>query len=435
MAYTLPEFARSRWLAFFAELTAKLTHHNVLIVIEGCVILKRLLVTQISVAALLQEGELLCNFIDMLIGSVQNERLFEPVVISLNEELTFVQLETLSVIVELMSRLYREDEPYYRLLVQARRGLLMDGVLHVMQSSHPHVYGIAAHLLASLLDMGPLVSLQVHSYDSTHYHKNAHNCRHSHRSCSPCKSSPFTVVHDKDASCDVYECDRNTKDVHVNQDRPCRTDASRMSSDDEGSHRNSSISSSSSSGKGSTCSTNSKRSSTNDMHRHRGEDDYCSCYYRDGVVCVRVGHNRPVRFSLPCHVSLASQMALRDHVTALCQQVSYQNRLMLAVVDRLTALVGSSEGPSRRAALSLRARALCHVRRLTPPAPPHHTSPKQGQWDGVMQHRMRVCHTRVRMIVRLRVSALRGLRRRMKHTKRLTRMTTRRKSTTRAVRK
>lgn len=147
-----PSFTKSKWLAFFAELTAKLTHHNILVVIEGCEILKRLLMTRISIAALLQEGELLQHLLDTIVGGIRSERLLGPSV-ALNEELTWTQLETLSLCIDLLVSLHADGDPYYCLLVQARTGAIIEGLVSVLQRVHPHFFGVVANLLMSVLSL------------------------------------------------------------------------------------------------------------------------------------------------------------------------------------------------------------------------------------------------------------------------------------------
>ncbi|KAH8614265.1 hypothetical protein ERJ75_000720600 [Trypanosoma vivax] len=147
-------FTKSKWLAFFAELTAKITHHNVLVVIEGCEILKRLLVSRVSVAAFLEEGNLLLVLVDTIAGDVLSGQHREDVLpIVLADKLLFTRLETLSLFVDMMVALHADKDPYYCLLVQARAGVVLSTLVSMLECKHPHYFGIIATMVNTLLGL------------------------------------------------------------------------------------------------------------------------------------------------------------------------------------------------------------------------------------------------------------------------------------------
>ncbi|KAG5472352.1 hypothetical protein LSCM1_03751 [Leishmania martiniquensis] len=162
-------FTQAKWLAFFAELTAKLTHHNALVVMEGAELLKRLLLSRVSIAAVLQQGDLLMRLVDAWRGCVLAERPRESLqrqdenvsalsapptpsaAVALNDELSFVLAESISQCIDLMVSLHADGDPYYTLLVLARAGPLLEILVDVMRMAPPQLYGITASLLQQLL--------------------------------------------------------------------------------------------------------------------------------------------------------------------------------------------------------------------------------------------------------------------------------------------
>nr|CAJ2477587.1 unnamed protein product [Leishmania braziliensis] len=162
-------FTQAKWLAFFAELTAKLTHHNALVVMEGAELLKRLLLSRVSIAAVLQQGDLLRRLLDAWRGCVLAEYPHEflhrhdetafalsappppSAAVALNDELSFVLAESISQCIDLMVSLHADGDPYYSLLVLARAGPMMEVLVDVIQMAPPQTYGITASLLQQLL--------------------------------------------------------------------------------------------------------------------------------------------------------------------------------------------------------------------------------------------------------------------------------------------
>lgn len=164
-------FTQTKWLAFFAELTAKLTHHNVLVVMEGAELLKRLLISRVSIAAILQQGELLVRLLDTWRGCVTAEcaqassklrdggttstaaTANSSAAVALNCELSFVLAESISQCIDLMWSLYADGDVYYCLLVLARAGPMLEVLVDVLQTAPPQLYGITANLLQQLLSL------------------------------------------------------------------------------------------------------------------------------------------------------------------------------------------------------------------------------------------------------------------------------------------
>ncbi|KEG09327.1 hypothetical protein DQ04_05411030 [Trypanosoma grayi] len=147
-------FTRSKWLAFFAELTAKITHHNVLVVLEGCEVLKRILVSRVSVAAFLEEGDLLMHLVDTIAGDMlTNERRDNGPPLAMAEKLLFTQLETLSLVIDMMMALHADKDPYYCLLVLARAGAMLMTLVGLLQRQHPRFFGIIATIVQVLLGL------------------------------------------------------------------------------------------------------------------------------------------------------------------------------------------------------------------------------------------------------------------------------------------
>lgn len=154
-------FREAKWLAFFAELTAKLTHHNALVVMEGAELLKRLLISHVSIAAVLQQGDLLVRLLDTWRGCVLAERPRDTpprhdeaapsVAVALNDELSFVLAESIAQCIDLMVALHADGDSYYSLLVLARAGPMLEVLVDVLQMAPSQLYGIAAGLLQQLL--------------------------------------------------------------------------------------------------------------------------------------------------------------------------------------------------------------------------------------------------------------------------------------------
>ncbi|AAZ11838.1 hypothetical protein, conserved [Trypanosoma brucei brucei TREU927] len=154
MPAPLATFTKTKWLTFFAELTAKITHHNLLVVLEGCELVKRLLVSRVSVAAFLEEGNFLLLLVDSLVGNMLNNEPFEVnVPIGTNEKLIFTQLETLSLFVDMMVALHADSDPYYCLLVQARAGVLLGTLVSLLRRQQSNFFGIIAIMVKALLDI------------------------------------------------------------------------------------------------------------------------------------------------------------------------------------------------------------------------------------------------------------------------------------------
>eukprot|EP00796_Vickermania_ingenoplastis_P005875 gene5875-4195_t len=160
--------SRTQWISFFAELTGRLTHHDVLVVLDGCESLKRLLLTQISVAALLEEGDTLRHLLRVLSGGLRpNESSVSPS-LPLNQELVLAQLDTVETILHLMISLHGEGNPYYCLLVRYSAGPIVQCFTELLRRCHPHVFGWTAYLLSHVLEL-PLgvVPCGIHT-DSLH---------------------------------------------------------------------------------------------------------------------------------------------------------------------------------------------------------------------------------------------------------------------------
>lgn len=159
-------FSRAKWLSFFSELHAKVSHNNPLVKIHACEELKRLLLTQVSVAVFLQEEDTLQLLLEALVNGVlalseQQKKngesnpgsrekttpamdvspaanatestrwerapssvssapsplpllLTSPSFLSLSQELVFTQLDTVSLIIQLMCGLYEEEKSCHR---------------------------------------------------------------------------------------------------------------------------------------------------------------------------------------------------------------------------------------------------------------------------------------------------------------------------------
>ncbi|GET90732.1 hypothetical protein, conserved [Leishmania tarentolae] len=166
---SVTSFTQVKWLAFFAELTAKLTHHNALVVMEGAELLKRLLLSRVSIAAVLQQGDLLLRLLDAWRGCIlaehpskvlhhrdeSNSAFSAPpppsAAVALNDELSFVLAESISQCIDLMVSLYADGDPYYCLLVLARAGPMLEVLVDVIRMAPPQIYGITASLLQQLL--------------------------------------------------------------------------------------------------------------------------------------------------------------------------------------------------------------------------------------------------------------------------------------------
>ncbi|RNF18271.1 uncharacterized protein Tco025E_04583 [Trypanosoma conorhini] len=154
MSASRDSFTKSKWLAFFAELTAKVTHHNVVVVEEGCEVLKRILVSSVSVAAFLEEGELVTHLVDTIAGDMLSSecRGGGPPFFTA-DKLLFTQLETLSLFIDMMLALYADRDPYYCLLVLARAGEILLTLVKLLQRQHPRFFGLLATMVHSLLSL------------------------------------------------------------------------------------------------------------------------------------------------------------------------------------------------------------------------------------------------------------------------------------------
>ncbi|KAF5226753.1 hypothetical protein ECC02_000254 [Trypanosoma cruzi] len=154
MPVPLKSFTKSKWLAFFAELTAKLAHHNVMVVMEGCEVIKRILVSRVSVAAFLEEGELLTHLVDIIAGEMlSSERRSGRPPLFMAEKLLFTQLETLSLFIDMMLALHADKNPYYCLLVLARAGAILMTLVKLLQRQHPRFFGIIGTMVKLLLSL------------------------------------------------------------------------------------------------------------------------------------------------------------------------------------------------------------------------------------------------------------------------------------------
>ncbi|CCD12302.1 unnamed protein product, partial [Trypanosoma congolense IL3000] len=150
----LASFTKTKWLSFFAELTAKITHHNQVVVLEGCELVKRHLMTQVSVAAFLEEGSLLLALVDTLAGNMVTADDDEQAVSTgIGEKLIFVQLETLSLFIDMMVSLHADREGYYCLLVQARAGVIFGTLVGLLRRRHKHFFGITSIMVKTLLEL------------------------------------------------------------------------------------------------------------------------------------------------------------------------------------------------------------------------------------------------------------------------------------------
>ena len=130
-----PSFTKNKWLAFFAEITSKVTHHNAIVVIEGCELLKRLLLTRVSVAVVLEEGTLLRHLLDVSCIIAQVEALPTDA----DNQMMFSLFQCLTLITDLATSLFFEGDEYYSLLVLARSGEMLQSLtqlLHARQRRH-----------------------------------------------------------------------------------------------------------------------------------------------------------------------------------------------------------------------------------------------------------------------------------------------------------
>ena len=144
-----PTFTKSKWLTFFAELTSKITHHNVLVVIEGCEILKRLLISRVSVAAFLEEGNLLQHLFDTAVSVVKCEK--PPT--SHDGEMLHGLMQCLSLLLDMMMSLFADGDPYHTLLVQSRSSIFLDGLTQVLKGKNRQYFGFTSRLLQILLSL------------------------------------------------------------------------------------------------------------------------------------------------------------------------------------------------------------------------------------------------------------------------------------------
>ena len=151
-------FTKSKWLAFFAEISAKVTHHNLAVVVEGTELLRRLLLTRVGVGAVLEEGNLLTHLCDTLVASVTGS----AVVVTSGEprdaETVEALLQALGLVIGSAVSLHNERDPYYSLLVMSRVGDLLRALGNTLAASprrHPAT-GHAAALALTILSTLPL---------------------------------------------------------------------------------------------------------------------------------------------------------------------------------------------------------------------------------------------------------------------------------------
>ncbi|CUE75052.1 Hypothetical protein, putative, partial [Bodo saltans] len=130
-------FTKSKWLAFFAEMTAKVNHHNPVVVME------------ISVGAFLEEGAFLMHLLAVLEGIVQVERL--PT--SLDVEMLDSLFRTLFLIIDMMSSLGFDGDSYYLLLVSARSYRIAQTLAKEELRSCAHVKPACSYYLHVLLTL------------------------------------------------------------------------------------------------------------------------------------------------------------------------------------------------------------------------------------------------------------------------------------------
>lgn len=142
-------FTKSKWLAFFAEMTAKINHHNPVIVSEGCDMVRRLLSTRISVGAFLEEGAFIQHLLDVIEGIARVERLPTPLDIEMLDAL----FRTLFLVIDMMASLAFDGDAYYLLLVSARSSKIMQTLARVLESNTRLYFGRCSYYLHVLLTL------------------------------------------------------------------------------------------------------------------------------------------------------------------------------------------------------------------------------------------------------------------------------------------
>lgn len=161
-----PSFTLVRWTAFFAELSSKLSHHHPLVVLEGCDVVRRLLVSHLSIAVFLQESSTLQSLLHTLTVSFQQGPQQGSVAPSTaaggksslpstiqEEDISLSILGTLSMILYLMRSLLAEGDAYYSALVLSQAGAVLEALVVILHSPHHCGFGWTAYLVGQLLDM------------------------------------------------------------------------------------------------------------------------------------------------------------------------------------------------------------------------------------------------------------------------------------------
>ena len=159
------DFTKSKWLAFFAELTSKITHHNVAVVREGVELLRRLLLTRVGVGAILEEASLLQHLCDTIHGYTAAAE--QPGIISStcllsskastfhsdDAEVVECLFQGLHLIVISAISIFTGNDEYLSLLVMARVGLIIESLGKVVAASHHRhpVIGRACAIVQALL--------------------------------------------------------------------------------------------------------------------------------------------------------------------------------------------------------------------------------------------------------------------------------------------
>jgi hypothetical protein len=153
-------FTKSKWLTFFAELTAKITHHNVNVVIEGCEIYRRLVISRVSIGAFLEEGSFLEHMLNVACAMSQGEK--PPT--SRDREMQHCVMQCISLTLDMMTSLFADGDSYHILLVLARSRLFLDSLTQVLKGKNRDWFGYTCKLLQVLLSLpltAPRERLQV----------------------------------------------------------------------------------------------------------------------------------------------------------------------------------------------------------------------------------------------------------------------------------
>ena len=157
MPFPSASFTQSKWLGFFAELTAKARHHSPAVVVEGCEVIRRLLLTRVSVAAFLEEGHLIGHLCDQLSSYVAAETLTPG-----SQAAVHCLLDVLSLMIDHTIALHCDGDEYFVLLSLGRCSTILRSlVIHVLgaRATGPHAesaFGPASHLVTKLLKNLPL---------------------------------------------------------------------------------------------------------------------------------------------------------------------------------------------------------------------------------------------------------------------------------------